>query len=178
MPLVPLELIIRVNGFERSYNLYSNTTGEFTYSFQPLSGESGMYEVSCVHPDLLERPTLGEFTIELDWAYLKRKADEIEGEGGQHIMSTISQDRGQTWSPQRYRLPLRVTACDKLERNGRIVQMFWGIDKPKAADGRVFFSFTKIGRYFLALHGRADFAPRRCNAPWVSAVVEADGFYC
>ncbi|MDX1383106.1 MAG: radical SAM protein [Thermoanaerobaculia bacterium] len=32
-----------------------------------------------------------------------------------------------------------------------------------------------IARYFLALHGRADFPPNRCNAPWVSTVVEADG---
>lgn len=30
-------------------------------------------------------------------------------------------------------------------------------------------------RYFVALSGDADFPANRCNAPWVSAVVEADG---
>jgi len=30
-------------------------------------------------------------------------------------------------------------------------------------------------RYFAALNGDADFPANRCNAPWVSAVVEADG---
>ncbi|HUT11671.1 MAG TPA: LamG-like jellyroll fold domain-containing protein [Thermoguttaceae bacterium] len=61
-----------------------------------------------------------------------------------------SDDGGRTWSPDRYRLPLRVTACDQLVQDGRVVQMFWGIDKPKTADGRVYFAFTKLGRYFLA----------------------------
>ncbi|MFW5905165.1 MAG: SPASM domain-containing protein, partial [bacterium] len=30
-------------------------------------------------------------------------------------------------------------------------------------------------RHFAALHGRGDFPESHCNAPWVSAVVEADG---
>ena len=33
----------------------------------------------------------------------------------------------------------------------------------------------RIGRYFRALHGDGDFPRTVCNAPWVSAVVEADG---
>ncbi len=33
----------------------------------------------------------------------------------------------------------------------------------------------RIYTYYAALHGLVDFPPVRCNAPWVSAVVEADG---
>ena len=33
----------------------------------------------------------------------------------------------------------------------------------------------RLLRYFAALAGDGDFAPVECNAPWVSAVVEADG---
>jgi MoaA/NifB/PqqE/SkfB family radical SAM enzyme len=33
----------------------------------------------------------------------------------------------------------------------------------------------KIYQHYLALHGLAPFPSKRCNAPWVSAVVEADG---
>ncbi len=62
----------------------------------------------------------------------------------------FSDDNGQTWSKERHRIPLRVTACDRANDFAGEVQMFWGIDKPKATGGRVFFSFTKIGRYFLA----------------------------
>jgi MoaA/NifB/PqqE/SkfB family radical SAM enzyme len=33
----------------------------------------------------------------------------------------------------------------------------------------------KIGEYYKALHGLNEFPFKKCNAPWVSAVVEADG---
>jgi Fe-coproporphyrin III synthase len=33
----------------------------------------------------------------------------------------------------------------------------------------------KIGAYYEALYGMTDFPFKKCNAPWVSAVVEADG---
>ena len=35
--------------------------------------------------------------------------------------------------------------------------------------------FRKIGRYYTASYGLNPFPYKRCNAPWVSAVVEADG---
>jgi len=61
----------------------------------------------------------------------------------------FTDDGGRTWSQRRVRLPLRRTACDRLVRDGRLVQMFWGIDKPKSEQGRVYFAFTKLGQYFL-----------------------------
>ena len=60
-----------------------------------------------------------------------------------------SDDHGKSWSPHRFRLPLRRTACDQLVKDGQLIQMFWGIDKPKIADGTLYFAFTKLGRYFL-----------------------------
>jgi MoaA/NifB/PqqE/SkfB family radical SAM enzyme len=33
----------------------------------------------------------------------------------------------------------------------------------------------RIPKYFAALNGHGDFPPVRCNAPWVSTVIEADG---
>ena len=59
-----------------------------------------------------------------------------------------SDDSGKTWS-DRYRLPLRITACDRgNDWQGR-VQLFWGIDKPEIAGTAVYFAFTKLGRYML-----------------------------
>lgn len=60
-----------------------------------------------------------------------------------------SDDGGRTWSEERFRLPMRVTACDRGNQWKGDVQVFWGIDKPKAADGVVRFAFTKLGRYML-----------------------------
>lgn len=33
----------------------------------------------------------------------------------------------------------------------------------------------KIHQYYLAHYGLAEFPLKKCNAPWVSAVIEADG---
>jgi hypothetical protein len=60
-----------------------------------------------------------------------------------------SDDEGATWSERRYRIPLRVTDVDRRNPWRGEVCHFWGIDKPKARDGRVFFAFTKLGAYFM-----------------------------
>jgi len=60
-----------------------------------------------------------------------------------------SDDNGRTWSHERYRLPLRVTACDRTNDWQGKVQIFWGIDKPNVADGAALFAFTKLGKFML-----------------------------
>ena len=59
----PLNLIISVNGFERKFNINTDETGTFTYVFEPLENEAGVYHVHVVHPDLLDRPDQGTFII-------------------------------------------------------------------------------------------------------------------
>jgi hypothetical protein len=60
-----------------------------------------------------------------------------------------SDDGGATWSAQRYRIPIRVTDVDRGNPWRGEVCHFWGIDKPKAKDGRVYFAFTKLGKFFM-----------------------------
>ncbi len=60
-----------------------------------------------------------------------------------------SDDGGETWSAQRYRIPLRVTDVDRGNPWRGEVCHFWGIDKPKVKDGKVYFAFTKLGKFFM-----------------------------
>jgi hypothetical protein len=60
-----------------------------------------------------------------------------------------SDDGGRTWSKQRYRLPMRTTACDTIRRKSKVIHHFWGICKPIVVGDTVYFSFTKLGKYFL-----------------------------
>ena len=60
-----------------------------------------------------------------------------------------SDDNGRTWSQERFRLPVRITACDRTNDWQGAVQIFWGIDKPKLDNGVVMFGFTKLGKYML-----------------------------
>jgi hypothetical protein len=54
----------------------------------------------------------------------------------------FSDDGGRSWSNERFRIPMRVTACDRANQWQGKVQIFWGIDKPKIVGGDVLFAFT------------------------------------
>lgn len=59
-----------------------------------------------------------------------------------------SDDSGKTWS-ERYRIPIRRTACDTAVIDGQIVQMFWSVSKAEGVGDEMFLSYTKLGKHFL-----------------------------
>ena len=70
---------------------------------------------------------------------------------------------------EREDLPLLAAEIDALERecaadfaSGFIAEAPWKLRQ-------------RLGQYFAALLGDAEFFPNRCNAPWVSSVIESDG---
>mgnify|MGYP005854919577 CR=1 FL=1 len=60
-----------------------------------------------------------------------------------------SDDNGRTWSPKRYRLPVRITEFDRNNDWKGQVQMLWGIGKPIIAGQSVYLGFSKIGKYLI-----------------------------
>ena len=60
-----------------------------------------------------------------------------------------SDDHGRTWSKERHRLPMRLTAVDRQNDWKGGVQMFWGIGKPIVVGASAVFAFAKIGKYAL-----------------------------
>jgi len=60
-----------------------------------------------------------------------------------------SDDHGRTWS-KRYRLPVRLTACDQNNDWQGKVQIMWGIGKPITFKNKMYFGFTKLGKYMLS----------------------------
>ncbi|MBL7043826.1 MAG: exo-alpha-sialidase [Pirellulaceae bacterium] len=90
------------------------------------------------------------------YAYNGDKVDKLPG-GEKKIRADMmgwycykySDDNGRSWSNERYRLPMRVTACDRGNDWQGKVQIFWGMDKPEVFGSDVMFAFTKVGRYML-----------------------------
>ena len=60
---VPVKLVISLNGFERTYSVYTDAGGHWAFSFAPEAGESGVYKVWAVHPDITDKPEQGQFSI-------------------------------------------------------------------------------------------------------------------
>ncbi|HKQ31476.1 MAG TPA: Ig-like domain-containing protein [Burkholderiales bacterium] len=63
MPNALVKLILNVNGFERKFDVFTDTSGNFTHVFKPTASDGGIYKVSALHPDMLERPVHGQFVI-------------------------------------------------------------------------------------------------------------------
>jgi len=60
-----------------------------------------------------------------------------------------SDDNGRSWSKERYRLPMRMTAVDRANTFKGRVQIFWGIGKPITLGDSMIFAFSKCGKYLI-----------------------------
>jgi len=91
-------------------------------------------------------------------------------------VSTEAFNRPEPWEDERT-AEVKLTAVQLPELKS-IIELLITNYRADFASGFIVESPAKLGRiydYYAAFHGLGDFPPVRCNAPWVSAVVEADG---
>jgi len=60
---VAVKWVVSLRGFERTYNLLTDSSGNFAYTFTPGIGECGLYTAWAVHPDVLDKPAQAQFAI-------------------------------------------------------------------------------------------------------------------
>ncbi|HEU5434860.1 MAG TPA: PKD domain-containing protein, partial [Telluria sp.] len=58
-----LKLVFNQQGFERSFAVLTDGSGNFAYTFKPTLTDAGLYKVSAVHPSITDRPEQKAFTI-------------------------------------------------------------------------------------------------------------------
>lgn len=63
LPNTRLKLVLNQQGFERTFSVLTDGTGQFTHTFKPTITDSGLYKVSAVHPDVTDRSEQRSFTI-------------------------------------------------------------------------------------------------------------------
>lgn len=63
LPNTRLKLVLNQQGFEREFNVLSDVSGNFTYTFKPTITDAGVYKVSAIHPDITDRPEQKAFVI-------------------------------------------------------------------------------------------------------------------
>lgn len=64
-----------------------------------------------------------------------------------------SEDGGQTWTKQRWFIPVREAAIDRKNPYGGKIRFFWGVGKPVIHHEAMYLGFSKVGRFgegFLA----------------------------
>ncbi|HCE42838.1 MAG TPA: hypothetical protein DET40_04770 [Lentisphaeria bacterium] len=62
-PNAALRLGVTINGFDRTYDISTDSLGAFTYEFVPQRGEAGIYNVWVVHPDRKDKTFQSQFII-------------------------------------------------------------------------------------------------------------------
>lgn len=66
-----------------------------------------------------------------------------------HLVYKYSDDGGRTWSPKRWRIPVRQTPYDDENDYQGKVQMLWGVGDPIVIGGDAWFCFSKISKYLV-----------------------------
>ena len=62
-PHAAVQLVISVDGFERSATLYTDSNGQWRHVFIPLDNEDGLYTAWATHPSVVAKPQQAEFRI-------------------------------------------------------------------------------------------------------------------
>lgn len=91
-------------------------------------------------------------------------------------VSSTAFNRPQGWEPQR--VAEVALSPDEVARFTQVVEETIARYPDEFSSGFVAESparLRRLPRYFAALNGEGEFPENTCNAPWVSAVVEADG---
>lgn len=58
-----------------------------------------------------------------------------------------SDDQGQSWSKERYEIPMRLFACDRENVYGGEVMFFWGVGKPFIHEDKAYVVASKVGGF-------------------------------
>lgn len=58
-----LKLVFNQQGFERVFDILTDVSGSFTYTFKPTATDAGLYQIAAIHPAITDRPVQAQFTI-------------------------------------------------------------------------------------------------------------------
>ncbi len=168
------DVIVSLDGNEIMHDRIRNIPGAF------LKLKEGVQYLKTLNPGypIMARTVIHQLNFKL-WSSIIDTAKEI---GLDHIsflpadVTSHAFNREVLWSSERQKeiiidkddLPLLEEIVDYIINN--YAEDF---DRHFIAESPI--KLRNIVVYYQAIHGLADFPFKKCNAPWVSAVVEADG---
>jgi len=168
------EMIISLDGSQSVHDKIRGIPGAYNKL------KTGVRELKTMNPDF---PISGRCVIQRenfhDWPNIIDASHDI---GLDHIsflpadISTNAFNRPNLWDvPRKNEVALSVRQLDLLKN---IIESLISTHEKDFRQGFILESPKKLEEfhtYFTAFHGRSEFPVVRCNAPWVSAVIESDG---
>jgi len=168
------EVIVSLDGDEETHDRIRNINGAFTEL------KKGVQKLKTLQPKFAvsARCVIHQLNYKV-WDKIVAAAKEIGLDSVSFLPADVTSEafnREQLWEKDRQEsvlihkdeLPLLRETVEKL-----VVAFKNDFDTKFIAESPE--KLVKIYQYYSAHHGLMDFPVKKCNAPWVSAVVEADG---
>ncbi|MGE0770870.1 MAG: radical SAM protein [Cyclobacteriaceae bacterium] len=168
------DVIVSIDGSERTHDKVRNIPG----AFQKL--REGVNALKASKPSF---KVTGRCVIQKqnfrDFENIVLAAKEMRLDQISFLPADVSShafNRPEAWGDAKINdVALTLDEADEL---GRLLEQ--SFEKFSAAYKHEFIveapsKMTDIAQYYRALHGRNGFPKKKCNAPWISAVVEANG---
>jgi MoaA/NifB/PqqE/SkfB family radical SAM enzyme len=168
------EVIVSLDGSEEVHNAIRRIPN----AYRKL--REGVRAVKALDPDfsLSARCVIQESNF-ADWPHIVAAAHDIGLDGISFLPADVSSEafnRPEPWAVE-HTADVQIAAA-QLPHLKAIIDSLIANHQADFASGFIVESPAKIRRiydYYAALYGQSDFPTVRCNAPWVSTVVEADG---
>lgn len=168
------DIIVSLDGDEQAHNSIRNIPD----AFQKL--KAGVQAIKAIDPGfrITARTVIHRLNFRI-WPAIITTAKELGADQISFLPADVSShafNREVLWTDQRQQEVL--PGEDELEAlkditEKIIAENLMDFERNFIAENPV--KLRKIYTYYAAIYGQTDFPYKKCNAPWVSAVVEADG---
>lgn len=96
--------------------------------------------------------------VKADTAYSRKRVDTLG-----HFVFKFSDNNGESWSAQRYEIPVRETQIDRENPYGGKVRFFWHVGRPLIHKGAAYVTLHKVGSFGEGFMTRSEGAFLRSN---------------
>ena len=168
------DIIVSLDGDEATHDNIRNIPGAFNKLAEGISA------IKKLDPafKITARTVIHRLNYSI-WPQIIESAKQLELDQISFLPADVSShafNREQLWSePRQHEILLTVNDLDELKN---IIDYLCIHYKTEFANKFIAESMEKIQRiwsYYAAFYGRNEFPYKKCNAPWVSVVIEADG---
>jgi MoaA/NifB/PqqE/SkfB family radical SAM enzyme len=168
------ELIVSLDGDEETHDAIRNIKGAYAKL------REGIQCIKSINPEfkISARTVIHRLNFRR-WKYIIESAKEIGVDRISFLPADVSShafNREMLWPEERQAdVAVHVDELSELRAN---LDLIIANNKQDMESGFIAESAEKLNKiftYYCAIHGLSDFPFKKCNAPWVSAVIEADG---
>jgi MoaA/NifB/PqqE/SkfB family radical SAM enzyme len=168
------EIIISLDGDETTHDAIRNIPGAFAKL------KEGVQYIKSLHPyfRISARTVIHRLNFR-NWLSIVESAREIGVDSISFLPADVSSsafNREQPWDAERQNEvalaheeldPFKLVLDELIETKRKDFETGFILESPA--------KLTRMYQYFRAIHGLDDFPYKKCNAPWVSTVIEPDG---